>query len=210
MTLSNNRRSEGMTPEKQQADKIPRKRLGRNDWLAMALELLSEYGGAEISVRDICRRMGTSTGSFYWHFSDLRDFTHSLVKYWVDTLTASPINEVKALQCSPRDRLLALMTMITESGLARYDIPIRVLAAKDAKVAELVKIGDELRLQFVRQLFADIGFDDKELEMRVRTFVVFHSMEPAIQSHLSISERLELMKLRFEWFIDSAPKTVSD
>lgn len=199
-----------MTIAKPQVANESRKRLGRSDWLAMALELLSEKGGAKITVRDICKRMGTSTGSFYWHFSDIRNFTHSLIEYWIDILTASAINEVQALQISPEEKLLALMTLITDSSLARYDVPIRSMAARDAEVATLVEKGDELRLKFVRKLFADIGFDGKELEMRVQTFAVFHSMEHAIHTHLPKSERLELMQLRYEWFIDSAPKKVRD
>lgn len=176
----------------------------------MALELLSEKGGAKITIRDICKRIGTSTGSFYWHFSDIGDFIHSLIEYWTDTLTTSAINEVQALEISPEDKLLALMTLITESRLARYDIPIRSLAARDVEVANQVEKSDELRLQFVRKIFADIGFKGKELEMRVQTFVVFHSMDHAIRTHLSKSERLELMKLRYEWLIDSAPTELSD
>ena len=181
------------------------KRRSRNDWLAMALEVLSEEGSAKINVRDISTRMGTTTGSFYWHFSNTKDFTQSLVNYWINELTAAAINEAKSLKCNPKDRLLALMTLITESSLARYDVPIRAWAARDTEIAKLVEKGDELRLQFVRQLFDDIGFKGKELEMRVRTFVVFHSMELAIQKRQSISERLELMKLRYEWLVDSTP-----
>ena len=57
-------------------------RNSREDWLEMALELLSREGEATIRVRSLSQALGVSTGSFYWHFRDRADFLESIFRFW--------------------------------------------------------------------------------------------------------------------------------
>ena len=59
---------------------------------------------------------------------------------------------------------------------------------------------DEQRFNFVRSLFAEMGFKGLDLEMRTRTFVVFHSLELASFAGGTKEERKKLLKLRHSFF----------
>ena len=48
-------------------------RLSRDSWIDAALELLLQSGPDAVAVQPIARRLGTTKGSFYWHFSSRDD-----------------------------------------------------------------------------------------------------------------------------------------
>jgi hypothetical protein len=60
----------------------------------------------------------------------------------------------------------------------------------------MVKKVDDYRLDYVRSLFAEIGLKGDDLEMRTRTFVVYHSLESGLFSRISQKQQLKLIKLR--------------
>ena len=97
-------------------------RFDRDRWLAEALEILSREGSARITVRHLSERLGVTTGSFYWHFEDRRDFVRRIVDYWSEAFTETAIRYFSDVSDDPQKQLLALMTILTEQDLARYDV----------------------------------------------------------------------------------------
>lgn len=176
------------------------KRLTREQWLDKALNILAREGKAKLRIERLARDMKVTRGSFYWHFRDRRDFVKSVVEYWVEKYTSIVRSEVAGLQIDAKSRLLALMEKLVYNRHERYDIAIRAWAALDADVARIVRKADRMRMDFVRSLFTEMGFTGKELEMRVRTFVVFHSLELGIFVRLNRQERMKLVKLRHAFF----------
>ena len=59
---------------------------------------------------------------------------------------------------------------------ATHDLAIRNMASWNKEVADKVVKVDELRLDFVRSLFSELGFIGAELEVRTHLFAVFHSI----------------------------------
>jgi AcrR family transcriptional regulator len=175
---------------------VKNKRLSRDEWLAQALEALSREGGNVLTVEALAHRMNVSRGSFYWHFKDRSDFIRQLVGYWSDVFSKEIVEEVQKLQVNAEERLLALMKAIVLSRLNQYDVPIRAWASHDPVAARQVKKVDKLRTDFVRALFRETGFTGDELEMRTRTFVVFHSMEPGIYLRIPSNQQMKQLKLR--------------
>ena len=51
-----------------------RPRLGADDWVRAALDVMVEDGIAGVKVQRLCDRLGVTKGSFYWHFADLDAF----------------------------------------------------------------------------------------------------------------------------------------
>ena len=47
-----------------------KRRLAREDWVDAALAAIAEGGVAAVAVEPIAARLGTTKGSFYWHFHD--------------------------------------------------------------------------------------------------------------------------------------------
>lgn len=113
--------------------------------------------------------------------------------------------EVSAACDTAGERLLYLMEALSDKRYAKYDVPIRAWAARDSTVDKLVRRTDTQRLDYVRSLFAEMGFKGAELEMRTQTFVVFHSFDEVFLSRMKqpAAERARLMKLRHAFFTRS-------
>lgn len=157
-------------------------RLSRSDWLARAMEVLSREGGARLNVNDLCQSLGVTKGSFYAHFDGRADFVEKFVVFWAETFTQSVIFAIDQLvDATPEARLLALMRLLKEERLARYDVAVRAWAAQELIVAEGVRQVDRQRFGYVRQIFHDMGFRGADLDTRTRLFVIFHSAEPGMR-----------------------------
>lgn len=163
-------------------DKVKRKRLTRTDWLALAMDVLSNEGEAKLTIDKLCLRLGVTKGSFYAHFEDRAEFVRQFLAYWAALYTQTIIAEIDGLADEPGEaRLLALMRLLQQKQSARYDIAIRSWAAHDPVVAEGVERVDALRFEYLRGIFHDIGFRHSELDLRTRLFVVYHSSDQCMR-----------------------------
>ena len=181
--------------------KDPGKRYDRAAWLGEALEVLSEQGSAKLTVRNISERLGVTTGSFYWHFKNRREFVTALLEYWQLVFTDAVANQIGSSSNDPHEQLYKLMEIITEQEINRYNIAVRAWAAMDEEIANIVKVVDRTQMDFVGHLFSRMGFKGAELDMRTRTFVVFMSAESGWSYSLTKRERMKAMKLRYKWFV---------
>ena len=175
-------------------------KLSRKDWLSRSLEVLSREGNAKLRIDTLTKSLGITKGSFYWHFKDRADFVKSLAEYWAKNSTNQVIDELNQVQGDASNRLFELMKYLFHKDFGKYDIAMRAWAAQEPVVARIVKKVDKQRFAFVRSLFAELGFKGQELEMRTRTFVVFHSLELGSFVRGTKKERLKLLKLRHAFF----------
>ena len=63
-------------------------RYSREDWLHKALEVLAAKGPSQLNIGALCKALGVTRGSFYWHFEDRKDFIHELLELWHEEYTA--------------------------------------------------------------------------------------------------------------------------
>ena len=189
----------GMEKEKRLKNKSF-KRFNREEWLSSALKVLSGEGKAKLRIDLLTKSPGVTKGSFYCHLKDRADFVKSLAKYWAKYSTDQVIEEVNQSKGTASDRLLKLMDFLCRKDFGKYDVSMRAWAAQEPEVARIVKKVDEQRFAFVRSLFVELGFKGKELEMRTKTFVVFHSLELGSFARGTKKERLKLLKLRHDFF----------
>src|SRR6188474_3035326 len=61
-----------------------RPRLGAEDWVRAALDVMVEEGIAGVKIQRLCDRLGVTKGSFYWHFRDLDAFLDELAQRCVE------------------------------------------------------------------------------------------------------------------------------
>ena len=109
------------------------------------------------------------------------------------------IADVKKLDAERR--LLINMNMVRDKKLAKYDLAMNAWAKVDPLVHEVVKKVIKMRLDFNRAIFAELGFDGDELEMRTRLFVCYHSWEEIMFTDDSDDKNLRPQKLRYKMFI---------
>ena len=174
------------------------KRVSKAQWLQTALSLLEAEGVEAIRVERIARELGISKSGFYWHFKDREDLRRQMIDYWAheftEVLTANPM----LLEGDPKDRLEKTMMTILDYDLTRYEVPMRAWAAADASIARSVQKIYQLRLDFLRKIFRDLGFKGDELEMRTRLFTCYHTWERPMFSNDSKKTLRKLIKLRVD------------
>ena len=175
-----------------------RKRVSKAEWLGQALDVLASEGIQGVRVERLARNLGIAKAGFYWHFRDRRDLMQSLLDYWTHEFTAVVTENPEG---DPQKRLYKTMLMILEHHLTKYDLAIRGWAAHDPIAAKAVRLVNRMRLDFVRSIFSDIGFRGRELEMRTRLFVCYHSWEQAMFGDLSKDERRKLLRLRHKLLV---------
>lgn len=177
-------------------------RLTREQWLAQALDVLTLEGNAKLRVDRIAAALGVTKGSFYWHFRDRDDFVRSLVEYWGVYLTETVIKQVQALEGDVRDRLYTLMKLVSDGQYARYDVSVRAWAAQEpVAVAAIVEGVDRRRLAFATSLFAEMGFEDPEREMRARAIIAYLSFESSFLVKASDAKRAEMLNRFFDLIV---------
>jgi AcrR family transcriptional regulator len=153
------------------------KRVSKAEWLQTALKLLEAEGVEAIRVERLARELGISKSGFYWHFKDRDELREQMVEYWAheftEVVTANPLMREGA----PRIRLEQTMLMILDHDLTRYEVPMRAWAEADPGIARRVHQVYRQRLDFLREIFRDLGFEGDELEMRARLFTCYHTWE---------------------------------
>lgn len=180
--------------------KNKRARLERNQWLALALDTFAEEGRARLRIEELCRKMGVTRGSFYWHFKNRDDFVYSIVKYWMDWSTQNAMEAANSSKGNAGERLLALAEYITQKDLGKYDMIMHSWALYEPQVAQMVQKVDDQRLAFVRSLFSEMGFIGDELEMRAQTFAGYHSLEKGFLARASRKGRKKYLIQRLAFF----------
>jgi AcrR family transcriptional regulator len=164
-------------------------RLTREKWLKFALESLVREGGAKLRIDNMVKELGVSKGSFYWHFDDRMDFVHSLLDYWHEADTLSVPQHI-GIAGTAEERLLKLITFVFEHELTKYDLAIRSWAIQEAEIRPLLRRTDVFRHNFVRSLFAEMGFDKHVADMRTRVLVAYLALYGAVFDQLSRAKQL--------------------
>lgn len=157
-----------------------RKRYDRERWMQTALNVLAQEGGAKLRVESIAAALNVTKGSFYHHFRNRSDFINALSEYWVSNFTEVVISEIGALETDGSGKLRAVMQLVAERELDKYDIAFRSWAAQDPDVFNAVKKVDIARYRFIRSLFVEMGFAGQDLECRVRAWLVFASASRSV------------------------------
>jgi AcrR family transcriptional regulator len=174
-------------------------RLSRDEWLERALDILATEGQTKLRVEAVCKALGVTKGSFYWHFKDRDDFVRSIVLFWSHRFTEPVIQEVADMGGGARERVHKLLRVVSEKGLARYDISVRAWAAQEPDlVALMVKDVDERRLSFVGSLFSELGFDGQETDMRARATIAYLTYEALNLAETSDQDRSRMLNRFFE------------
>ena len=176
-------------------------RFSKHQWLHEALETLELKGVDKVKIETLAKELGTSRSGFYWHFKNRQDLLENLLDYWVNEYTGILTDNPDVLKLEPEKRLLITMETIREKHLTRYDLAVTSWARLDSKVKMVLKKVVNMRLDYLRAIFAELGFKGDELEMRTLLFVCYHSWEATMFPNLSDHKHTKLQKLRYEYFI---------
>ena len=139
-------------------------RLKRDDWLAAGLDALERLGPEALAAEPLARDLGTTKGSFYWHFKDVPMFRLAVAEAWATRART-------ALEAAPSDgghaeRLLHL------SHPDPAEASMRAWARHAPAVAEIVAAVDADRRRALSKTLAELGLTNPEFAQIVQAAVI--------------------------------------
>jgi AcrR family transcriptional regulator len=139
-----------------------RTRLNRQAWVRAALDAIAEGGLAGVSVVPLAKQLGTTKGSFYWHFPSREALIEAALADWEQSHTTAVIAEIEAASEDPLARLRLLFKRVTELA-ARDRIELALLAtAEHPTVQPVLDRVTRRRIDYTGQLFRRLGFSPAE------------------------------------------------
>lgn len=144
----------------------PRRRLTREDWAVAALTAIAEGGLAAVAVEPLATRLGTTKGSFYWHFPSREALLEAALGHWEEHHTTAVNVEVDLVSEDPVAQLRLLVTTVVK--MAEQDrIGVALLATADHPAVEpvLARVS-ERRIAYTAGLFGKLGFPEDEAHRR--------------------------------------------
>lgn len=145
---------------------LRRPRLTQTDWLLAGLETLSDAGPSALGAEPLARRMGTTKGSFYWHFIDVPAYHQALLDLWASEARTALDRATAAVTDTVRLRETAQAIAATaDSDMAalRAESAIRAWAGDDPVAAQTVHDVDEMRLARLHALLSACGIGNSEM-----------------------------------------------
>lgn len=153
------------------------KRVSKSDWLQEALIALEEEGVDGIKVERLAKRLKISKSGFYWHFKNREDLIVEIIDYWAHEYTEVVTTNTQFQSAPPLQRLEKIMEMIIDADLTRFELEMQAWAKSDARIMKKIQQVYEMRLDFSRDIFRELGFKGVELEVRTRMFIGYHVWE---------------------------------
>ena len=139
-------------------------RLGKADWLNAGLAALAAEGPAALRAEALARQLGTTKGSFYWHFQDVPAFQGAVLAAWAEAQIARlPAENTTAPTTALRALAQALAAPAGNSPAERAERAIRAMALSDTQAAQAVAQVDHARLASISVLLTDIGVSNPEI-----------------------------------------------
>ncbi|MFD6069602.1 TetR/AcrR family transcriptional regulator [Amycolatopsis lurida] len=142
-----------------------KRKLAREDWADAALEALCDGGVAAIAVEPLAAKLGTTKGSFYWHFANRDALVEAAVRRWVEHDTEALITLLDGIS-DPERRLRELFELVF-SGKDDERAELTLLAhAGDPVIGPLLADVTARRVDFIVRCFREMGRPETEARHR--------------------------------------------
>ena len=166
-------------------------RLTRTDWINAGLRALVEGGVQALRVEPVAREIGTTKGSFYWHFKAPADWHKAMLDYFEQMGFASVVERMADLPPgSARLRALARIAA-TEGrepayGGAAAELALRDWARFNAIAADTLARVDARREAYVldQMRAADVADPERAAAVFYAAFLGFQAKAASAQSVL--------------------------
>jgi AcrR family transcriptional regulator len=177
-------------------------RLSREDWIRGALDILVTDGVGGVKIVPLAKRLGVTSGSFYWHFKNRRELHDALLDYWEREMTDAAIEAAKHFEGPPEERIWRLMEQVMTAGLARLDLAFWHWGQSDAAAQTVFLRTLNKRFAFAKWMFEQVGFSKTQAEARGRMMVVYMMGESTLIPDAP-GKRKRQLKLKYELLINS-------
>ncbi|KAE9628923.1 TetR/AcrR family transcriptional regulator [Parasedimentitalea maritima] len=182
-------------------------RLSQSDWIFAGFNALAELGPVALKAEVLARRIGSSKGSFYWHFTDVPSFHAAMMALWEQRAVTDVIDALVPLP-DPRDRLRMLARLAQEKPTELdpnqpAESTIRAWARAAPLVRDTVDRVDSRRLEYLETLLAEAGVPPKPYARLIYAALIGLDDLPSVQGQSS-NALVHLVDLILTLFPDPA------
>ena len=143
-------------------------RLSPEKWIAAGLVALRDRGPQALAAEPLARALGTTKGSFYWHFKDVPAFQDAILENWRGKALAHVLSLLQETN-EPDQRLRRfgrdLLTDQVESNL-------RIWSQSDTRVGEVLGEVDAERLRYLTQVLSSLGLGNPDFARALQAALV--------------------------------------
>jgi AcrR family transcriptional regulator len=150
---------------------VPAGRLSVDDWTARALDLLTSEGVGALKVARLCRELGVTKGSFYWHFADLDALKKAVADRWCEQ-TRQALTETSSLTAvPPLERIRLMAASLLEERSWSVERTLREWAVSDPQVADTIAESERHVFGLVDEALKELGHSDADARLRAGLLV---------------------------------------
>ncbi|MEM9577559.1 MAG: TetR/AcrR family transcriptional regulator [Pseudomonadota bacterium] len=146
----------------------------REDWLALAKEVLVRDGIEGVKIKPLGETLNVSRSSFYWYFNSRQDLLDALLEHWQATNTKSLVEMAGRPARTITEAVGNVFRCVINPALfdPRLDFAIRDWARRSEAVHRVLRASEEERLTALEQMFA--RFDYPALEVITRARILYY------------------------------------
>ncbi len=141
-------------------------RLGVEDWIRAALDVMAEDGVKGVTIQRLCQRLGVTIGSFYWHFSDMEAFRDEVAKRWFQD--GLPASAKFGPDSNPQENLLTAMKAFSSPRNRNIARAMRDWSETNEGARSSTKAVDERMFELLLEAFESMGFSAEDADLRAR------------------------------------------
>lgn len=142
-----------------------RLRLSSEAWLRAGFRALITDGPDALRAEPLAREIGTTKGSFYWHFKDVAAFRKALLEHW-KTAALTALRAAAEAEATPTERLYRISQIAAPEddahGGAGVEAAIRSWALSDHTVADALAEIDSARLAYLTSALDALGLGNPD------------------------------------------------
>lgn len=142
------------------------RRLTRDDWITAALGAIADGGLAAVGVEPLAARLGTTKGSFYWHFENRDALLDAAIRRWEKETTTDVAAEITAAHDAPASQFRRLAAAVIERAEHDRVGPALLASATHPAVAPALKRITAARLSLIATVLRRLGFPQAEARRR--------------------------------------------
>jgi AcrR family transcriptional regulator len=143
--------------------------LSPTDWIEAATDFLITNNINSLDIPYLCRRLGVTKGSFYWHFKGRPELLKAVLDDWRQRMTSDVSLRAERSSTTVESALRYLLGLIRRPRPARrgaIERSVREWARTDPLTKASVVEVDQMRLAFFEALFRRHGLSDREARLR--------------------------------------------
>jgi len=143
--------------------------LSPTDWVEAATDFLINNNINSLDIPYLCRRLGVTKGSFYWHFKGRPELLKAILDEWRQRMTSDVSLRAERSSTTVESALRYLLGLIRRPRPSRrgaIERSVREWARTDPLTRASVVEVDQMRLAFFQALFRRHGLPDREARLR--------------------------------------------